>query len=169
MAAAAGAGHSDSARDCRLWLCGGGAVSHYPGNALVFQAGANARRCTATLSVRTNRSAAFRRRPAVRLVMRSTGSDEGTWVLFLHGNAATIASQVNIAHYSELRNLGVNVLARSITALPGSAARRPRRCSHPMRARRTTTSGGTPGRPVAHRDLRLVAGIRVAVGLASEV
>ena len=43
--------------------------------------------------------------------MRSTGSDEGTWVLFLHGNAATIASQVNIAHYSELRNLGVNVLA----------------------------------------------------------
>jgi len=44
-------------------------------------------------------------------VMRSTGSDEGTWVLFLHGNAATIAAKVNIAHYSELRNLGVNVLA----------------------------------------------------------
>lgn len=44
-------------------------------------------------------------------VMRRAGSDEGTWVLFLHGNAATIASQVNIAHYSELRSLGVNVLA----------------------------------------------------------
>jgi fermentation-respiration switch protein FrsA (DUF1100 family) len=44
-------------------------------------------------------------------VMRSAGSDEGTWVLFLHGNAATIAAKVNIAHYSELRNLGVNVLA----------------------------------------------------------
>jgi len=44
-------------------------------------------------------------------IMRSAGSDEGTWVLFLHGNAATIASRVNIAHYSELRSLGVNVLA----------------------------------------------------------
>lgn len=44
-------------------------------------------------------------------VMRSAGSDAGTWVLFLHGNAATIAAKVNIAHYSELRNLGVNVLA----------------------------------------------------------
>lgn len=44
-------------------------------------------------------------------VMQSAGSDEGTWVLFLHGNAATIAAKVNIAHYSELRSLGVNVLA----------------------------------------------------------
>ena len=44
-------------------------------------------------------------------VMRNGTSDNGTWVLFLHGNAATIASRVNIAHYSELRNLGVNVLA----------------------------------------------------------
>jgi uncharacterized protein len=44
-------------------------------------------------------------------VMRNGASDQGTWVLFLHGNAATVASRVNIAHYSELRNLGVNVLA----------------------------------------------------------
>jgi uncharacterized protein len=44
-------------------------------------------------------------------IMRSGASDDGTWVLFLHGNAATIASRVNIAHYSELRTLGVNVMA----------------------------------------------------------
>ena len=37
------------------------------------------------------------------------GSD--AWVLFLHGNAATIASRTNIAHYEQLRALGLNVLA----------------------------------------------------------
>jgi dipeptidyl aminopeptidase/acylaminoacyl peptidase len=44
-------------------------------------------------------------------VMRRDGSDEGPWVLYLHGNAATIASKVNISHYAELRALGLNVLA----------------------------------------------------------
>jgi len=44
-------------------------------------------------------------------VMRRGASDDGTWVLFLHGNAATIASKVNIAHYTDLRALGLNVLA----------------------------------------------------------
>jgi fermentation-respiration switch protein FrsA (DUF1100 family) len=34
-----------------------------------------------------------------------------TWVLFLHGNAATVAARVNIAHYAELRKLGLNVMA----------------------------------------------------------
>jgi fermentation-respiration switch protein FrsA (DUF1100 family) len=33
------------------------------------------------------------------------------WVLYLHGNAATIASQVNISHYEQLTALGTNVLA----------------------------------------------------------
>ena len=37
--------------------------------------------------------------------------DSGTWVLFLHGNAATIASRVNIARYAGLRKLGVNIIA----------------------------------------------------------
>lgn len=40
-----------------------------------------------------------------------TASAEAPWVLFLHGNAATIAAKVNIAHYRELRKLGLNVLA----------------------------------------------------------
>jgi fermentation-respiration switch protein FrsA (DUF1100 family) len=38
-------------------------------------------------------------------------SVDGPWVLFLHGNAATIAAKVNIAHYTELRKLGLNVMA----------------------------------------------------------
>ena len=33
------------------------------------------------------------------------------WILFLHGNAATIASRMNILHYEHLRALGLNVLA----------------------------------------------------------
>jgi hypothetical protein len=41
----------------------------------------------------------------------SATSDDGPWVLFLHGNAATIAAMVNIAHYTELRKLGLNVMA----------------------------------------------------------
>jgi len=38
-------------------------------------------------------------------------SADSPWVLFLHGNAATIAAKVNIAHYGELRKLGLNVMA----------------------------------------------------------
>jgi uncharacterized protein len=38
-------------------------------------------------------------------------SDNPTWVLFLHGNAATVAAKVNIAHYAELTELGLNVMA----------------------------------------------------------
>jgi fermentation-respiration switch protein FrsA (DUF1100 family) len=33
------------------------------------------------------------------------------WLLFLHGNGATIASRVNIVHYERLRALGLHVLA----------------------------------------------------------
>jgi pimeloyl-ACP methyl ester carboxylesterase len=44
-------------------------------------------------------------------VMPTGDSDEGLWVLYLHGNASSVASQVNIAHYRVLRNAGLNVLA----------------------------------------------------------
>jgi len=44
-------------------------------------------------------------------VMRRGAADEGPWVLFLHGNAATIASNVNISHYRQLRGLGLNIMA----------------------------------------------------------
>lgn len=50
-----------------------------------------------------------------------------TWVLFLHGNSATIASRVNVARYGELRALGVNVIApeyRGFAGLPGVPSER---------------------------------------------
>jgi uncharacterized protein len=39
------------------------------------------------------------------------GGIEDWWVLYLHGNAATIGSRSNVAHYARLHELGVNVLA----------------------------------------------------------
>jgi uncharacterized protein len=45
------------------------------------------------------------------------------WLLFLHGNAATIASRVNIARYTGLHAFGLNVLApeyRGYAGLPGT-------------------------------------------------
>jgi fermentation-respiration switch protein FrsA (DUF1100 family) len=45
------------------------------------------------------------------------------WVLYLHGNATSVASQVNIAHYQLLRSTGLNVLApefRGFGGLPGA-------------------------------------------------
>jgi fermentation-respiration switch protein FrsA (DUF1100 family) len=38
-------------------------------------------------------------------------SPDAPWVLFFHGNAATIAARVNIAHYTGLRKLGVSIMA----------------------------------------------------------
>lgn len=45
-------------------------------------------------------------------VMRTDGpAAHAPWVLYLHGNAATIASRGNLARYEQLRALGLNVLA----------------------------------------------------------
>jgi fermentation-respiration switch protein FrsA (DUF1100 family) len=44
-------------------------------------------------------------------VMRHRESDDGPWVVYLHGNPSTIASHVNISHYRVLRDLGLGVLA----------------------------------------------------------
>jgi uncharacterized protein len=52
-------------------------------------------------------------------IMQQPGSGDGTWVLFLHGNAATIASRVNIARYAGLRKLGVNVMAPEYRGFAG--------------------------------------------------
>lgn len=41
----------------------------------------------------------------------SNGGTRATWVLYLHGNAATLASRGNLARYAQLRALGLNVLA----------------------------------------------------------
>jgi fermentation-respiration switch protein FrsA (DUF1100 family) len=48
--------------------------------------------------------------------------DARTWLLFLHGNSATIASRINIARYQQLRALGLSVFApeyRGFAGLPG--------------------------------------------------
>src|SRR6476660_9694792 len=45
------------------------------------------------------------------LMPESAATADVPWVLFLRCNPATIAAQVNIAHYGELRKLGVSVMA----------------------------------------------------------
>ena len=44
-------------------------------------------------------------------VMRAAELGCRSWALYLHGNASSVASQVNIAHYRVLHNAGLNVLA----------------------------------------------------------
>ena len=43
--------------------------------------------------------------------IRATGPESPYWVLFLHGNAASISSSPNVRRYDQLRQLGLNVLA----------------------------------------------------------
>ena len=47
--------------------------------------------------------------------------DARTWVLFLHGNAATIASRPNLARYGDFRTLGVSILAPEYRGFGGLA------------------------------------------------
>jgi fermentation-respiration switch protein FrsA (DUF1100 family) len=52
----------------------------------------------------------------------AAAAGETTWVLYLHGNASTVASRMNVKHYARLRDLGLNVLApeyRGYNGLPG--------------------------------------------------
>jgi pimeloyl-ACP methyl ester carboxylesterase len=78
--------------------------------ALVFQAGrplGEARPAFPFEQVSIDRSDGARQ---FAWTMRAPG-ESGTWVLFLHGNSATIASRVNIARYGQLRALGLHVFA----------------------------------------------------------
>jgi uncharacterized protein len=54
-------------------------------------------------------------------VIRPAGTDAGPWVLYLHGNVSSVASQVNISHYRVLRTLGLNVLAPEYRGFGGIA------------------------------------------------
>src|SRR4051794_35568908 len=45
--------------------------------------------------------------------------DQAPWVLFLHGNAATVASNVNISHYRMLKTVGVNIFAPEYRGFSG--------------------------------------------------
>lgn len=51
-------------------------------------------------------------------VMRH-GDREAPWVLYLHGNASTIATRVNLTHYARLRELGASVLAPEYRGFAG--------------------------------------------------
>jgi len=56
-------------------------------------------------------------------MMRHAQATEAPWVLYLHGNAATVGSRVNILRYESLRALGLNVFApeyRGFAGLDGS-------------------------------------------------
>jgi fermentation-respiration switch protein FrsA (DUF1100 family) len=44
-------------------------------------------------------------------IMEQAGAGNAPWALYFHGNASTVASSVNLAHYQRLRGLGLNVLA----------------------------------------------------------
>jgi fermentation-respiration switch protein FrsA (DUF1100 family) len=57
-------------------------------------------------------------------VMRQAQTDrDGLWLLYLHGNSATVASRTNLLRYDGFRALGLNVLApeyRGYAGLPGT-------------------------------------------------
>jgi uncharacterized protein len=52
-------------------------------------------------------------------LMPRAGAAGGPWTLFLHGNASTIASNVNIAHYVALHAAGSNVIAPEFRGFGG--------------------------------------------------
>jgi fermentation-respiration switch protein FrsA (DUF1100 family) len=52
-------------------------------------------------------------------VMRTPNASADPWILYLHGNSATVASRVNIARYGQLRALGLNVLAPEYRGFAG--------------------------------------------------
>ncbi len=57
-------------------------------------------------------------------VMRGDDPDDRPWVLFLHGNTATVASTASISRYRVLRAAGLNVIApeyRGFAGLDGTA------------------------------------------------
>ena len=61
-----------------------------------------------------------RRSDELMWVMRTpSGANQRPWVLFLHGNAATIGSRLNILHYERLRALGLNVIAPEYRGFAG--------------------------------------------------
>jgi len=55
------------------------------------------------------------------LMRTATSPDSRPWVVFLHGNASTIASRMNILHYERLRDLGLNVIVREYRGYGGVA------------------------------------------------
>ena len=87
----------------------------------------------------------------------TNGHGSGDWVLYLHGNASTVASRMNVKHYTRLHELGVNVLApeyRGYNGLPGVPSEATvvadARAAYRLPAQRRRRARGSD------RDLRLV-------------
>ena len=103
-------------------------------------------------------------------MQQAEGAGSAPWVLYLHGNSATIASRVNIVRYEGLRGLGVNVLAAEYRGFAGLDGR-------------PSEAGVTEDARQAYEYLRQRLGVRpdrlvifgwslgsaVAVNLAAEV
>jgi fermentation-respiration switch protein FrsA (DUF1100 family) len=53
-------------------------------------------------------------------IMRRADAAEAPWLIFLHGNDATIGARLNILHYERLRALGLNVLAPEYRGFAGT-------------------------------------------------
>lgn len=100
-------------------------------------------------------------------IMRS--SPAAAWVLYFHGNSATIASRGNIARYQDLRALGLNIFApeyRGYAGLPGVP-------SEPAMAEDARTAFDYLTRALQAPPARVIVygwslGSAVAVTLASE-
>jgi len=103
-------------------------------------------------------------------VRHETGNNDRPWVLFLHGNKATVATRGNIVRYEQLRGVGLNVLApeyRGFGGLDGT----------PTEASVTADAGN--GYEYLRHSLHIAAdriviygwslGSAVAVNLASQV
>ena len=111
--------------------------------------------------------------PSVGLawVMRTAAAPETRpWVIFLHGNASTIGSRLNILHYERLRSLGLNVLAPEYRGYGGVGRRAFGGGARRRRARRLRSAARADVRASgADRRLRVVArfGRRRGSGLAA--
>ena len=86
---------------------------------LVFQAGRPLGESRPTF--RYTQVAIPRTDGAAQFAWAMENPDARTWLLFLHGNSATIASRVNIARYRQLRALGLSVLAPEYRGFAGLA------------------------------------------------
>jgi uncharacterized protein len=92
------------------------------------------------------------------------------WVLFLHGNAANIASSVNLSHYHMLRAAGLNVLApeyRGYSGLPGTPTEDALTADARAAYEYLRGAGGVPQSRIVIYGWSL--GSAVAVHLAAEV
>ena len=87
---------------------------------IVFRAPAHGSLLTASLGLAPERitltdaaglaSEAWKIRPASALPGSGAASPSPYWILYCHGNAATISTSVNQRRYDQLRGLGVNLL-----------------------------------------------------------